>query len=117
MGPSYSCDEAWVWVCLRSGSQPHAFTRLEARSRIERLASYWHHKYGVSVKWTGDEAALNGKVTGFAFDAHLVVTDSSVDATGSDPGFLFRRTVKSYLKEKLAVYLDPSVAIDALETS
>lgn len=98
-------------------SQPHTFNRVEARNRIERLASYWHHKYGVFVQWSGDEAALKGKVKGLTFDAHLVVTDSSVDATGSDPGFLFRRTVKSYLKDKLALYLDPAVALDKLESS
>lgn len=98
-------------------NQPHTFTRAEARSRMERLTRYWHNKYGVSVKWTGDEAALKGKVKGFTFNAHLVVNDSSVDATGSDPGFLLRRTVKNYLKDKLALYLDPGVSMDALESS
>jgi hypothetical protein len=37
-------------------------------------------------------------VKGFHLDAHLVVGDTSVNATGVDTGFLIRGTLIKYLK-------------------
>jgi hypothetical protein len=77
---------------------PHCLGPAQARTHIERLSSYWHNKYGITVSWAGDEASLSGKVKGFHLDAHLVVGDTSVNATGVDTGFLIRGTLIKYLK-------------------
>ena len=97
--------------------QAHSLSRVDAHSRIKRLTSYWHNKYGITVSWTGEEASLNGKVKGFSLDAHLAVTDTSVNATGAAPSFLVRGAVIKYLKTSLARYLDPAIPIDALEST
>ena len=98
-------------------TQAHTLSRAEARSRIKRLTDRWREKYGVVVSWAGDEASLNGKIKGFTLDAHLVVTDTSVNATGADPSFLIRGTLIKYLKTTLARYLDPAIPIDGLEST
>jgi len=95
--------------------QQHRFSKEEARARIKKLTGHWSKEHGVSVAWTDEEAELSGKILGCKFEAHLVVTDSDVKATGTDPGFLLRGTVTKYLKGKLAHYLDPSAPLDALE--
>ena len=86
----------------------HSLGKDEARRRIERLSDYWHTRYGVQVSWTGDSARLSGTVKGVTFDATLTVRDDAVDASGTDPGLLMRALTTSYLKKKLALYLDPA---------
>ena len=98
-------------------TQAHTLSRADARTRIKRLTENWREKYGITVSWAGDEASLNGKIKGFTLDAHLVVTDTSVNATGADPSFLIRGTLIKYLKTTLARYLDAAIPIDGLEST
>ena len=74
------------------------------------------HKSG-QRSWTAGyaEASLNGKIKSFTLDAHLVVTDTGVDATVADPSFLIWGTLIKYLKTTLARYLDAAIPIDTLE--
>jgi hypothetical protein len=91
---------------------PHTLGKDEARRRIEKLCGYWHDKYAVSVTWTGDSARLLGNVKSIAFDATLTLRDTSVEAEGTDPGVLARVVITTYLKKKLALYLDPSKRLE-----
>lgn len=96
-------------------TQAHTLSRADARTRIKRLTENWREKYGITASWAGDEASLKGKIKGFTLDAHLVVTDTNVNATGADPSFLIRGTLIKYLKTTLARYLDAAIPIDTLE--
>jgi hypothetical protein len=98
-------------------TQAHTLSRAEARTRIKRLTEHWREKYDLTVSWSGDEASLNGKIKGFTLDAHLVVTDTSVNATGADPSFLIRGTLIKYLKTTLDRHLDPATPVGALEST
>ncbi len=96
-------------------NHPHALGKEEAMRRVQRLASYWHDAYGVTVTWDGDSAHLKGSVKGIAFDAHLTVRDAQIEAEGTDPGLLLRAAAAGYLKKKLADYLDPKKSDDDLQ--
>ena len=87
-------------------TRSHNLGKDESRRRIERLASYWHEKYGVTVHWQGDRAQLTGRVKGISFEAEFVVGDTTVQANASDPGWLFRSKVKHYVGDQLDKYLD-----------
>jgi hypothetical protein len=91
---------------------PNNLGKDEARRRITKLFDYWHSKYGVQVSWTDDSARLVGSVKGVAFDATITVGDTTVQAEGTDPGLLMRALTTSYLKKKLAMYLDPSKKLE-----
>jgi hypothetical protein len=54
-------------------------------------------------------------VKGFALDAHLVIGDTSLNATGADTSFLIRGTLIKYLKTTLVRYLAPANSIVALD--
>lgn len=96
-------------------SQPHTLGKDEAKRRVERLTNYWHTQYGVNVDWQGDKAQFKGKVKGIEFDANVTVGDGSIDAEGTDPGFLVRAAATAYLKKKLSDYLDPSKSPEELD--
>ncbi len=93
---------------------PHTLGKDEARRRIEKLGGYWSTRYGVTVAWTGDSARLTGSVKGVRFDATLTVRDGQVAAEGTDPGMLMRAVTTAYLKNKLALYLDPRKTLEQL---
>lgn len=96
-------------------SQPHSLGKDEAKRRVERLTSYWHSRYGVTVDWQGDQARFCGSVKGIDFDANVTIADGSIEAEGTDPGFLVRAAATAYLKKKLSDYLDPSKSTEDLE--
>ena len=52
---------------------------------------------------------------GIHFDAQVTVGDREINAEGSDPGLMIRAVATTYLKKKLAEYLDPAKSLDALE--
>jgi len=87
-------------------SIPHSLGKQEARHRIECLSTHWRDKYGVSVCWEGDSASSKGSVKGVAFDAKLTISETRVEAQGTDPGFLMRTMATAYIKNKLSHYLD-----------
>ncbi len=96
-------------------SQPHSLGKDEAKRRVDRLTSYWHSEYGVAVDWQGDQARFRGSVKGITFDANVTVNDTSIDAEGTDPGFLVRAAATAYLKMKLSAYLDPAKSSEDIE--
>jgi hypothetical protein len=96
-------------------SQPHSLGKDEAKRRVERLTSYWHTQYGVNVDWQGDQARFRGKVKGIDFDANVTISESAIEAEGTDPGLLIRAAATAYLKKKLSDYLDPSKNADDIE--
>lgn len=85
----------------------HTLARTEARTRIEQLLDYWRTRFGVRTRWNGDRALIAGRVMGVEFRGWVEIGDRSVDAAASDPGALFRGSVRDYVQAKLAKYLHP----------
>lgn len=96
-------------------SQKHSLDKAEAMRRVEKLTDFWKREYGVNVSWSGDKAHFEGDVKGIHFDANVIVGNDTIDAEGSDPGLMIRAVATTYLKKKLADYLDPSKTLDQLE--
>ncbi|MDR0966596.1 MAG: polyhydroxyalkanoic acid system family protein [Myxococcales bacterium] len=96
-------------------SQKHSLDKAEAQRRVEKLTDFWKREYGVNVTWTGDRAHFLGDVKGIHFDAHVTVGDNAIDAEGSDPGLMIRAVATTYLKKKLADYLNPAKKLEDLE--
>lgn len=89
----------------------HRLSKEEAQARTEKLVQHWVDKYGISARWTGDEATFEGKVMGVSLTASLKVAAGSVGGEAKDPGMLLRGTAKKYLEEKFAAYLDPATKL------
>ena len=51
-----------------------------------------------------------------AIQGRMTIEDAQIHFDGKDPGMLWRKKAIKYLKEKLAMYLDPSTPIDELPT-
>lgn len=96
-------------------SQKHTLDKAEARRRVEKLTNNWKDEYGMKVDWNGDKAHVEGDIKGIHVDAHVTVTDNSIDAIGTDPGFLLRKVATAYLQTQLASCLDPSKTIDDIK--
>ena len=96
-------------------SQKHTLDKAEALRRVEKLTAFWKREYGVNVEWDGDKGRFAGDVKGIHFDAQVTVGDNEINAEGSDPGLMIRAVATTYLKKKLAEYLDPAKSLDALE--
>lgn len=96
-------------------SQKHVLDRAEAKRRVEKLTNNWKNEYGMKVDWNGDKAHLEGDIKGIHVDAHVTVTDNSIDAVGTDPGFLLRKVATAYLQNQLAACLDPSKTVDDIK--
>lgn len=89
-------------------AQSHAFSRSEARVRVQQLLDYWSTRFGVQRTWQGDTARVRGSVMGVPFDGLVVVGDHEVSASTSDPGLLLRSTALDYVQRKLKKYLHPT---------
>jgi hypothetical protein len=95
--------------------QSHRFAVQEARERIRALGDYLSQKHGMTVTWTdADHVSIRGKYTIVTVDANLSLEADRVRVTGKDPGMLWRLPAKSYVQSKLAKYLDPNEALEAL---
>ncbi len=86
----------------------HTLSKEEAKRRIAALFERWNGKYGISARWNGDSAKVDGNVKGITIDATLEVCDKVLKASGKDPGFLVRAAATGYLKSKLTACLDPT---------
>jgi len=93
---------------------PHAFSKEDARTRLEALGQYLGNRHGIRVTWSGDKASVNGKYLVVAIEAELTLQDRQVVVRGKDPGMLWRKKAVNYLKEKLEIYLDPKTPVDRL---
>lgn len=89
-------------------AQSHAFSRAEARLRVQQLLDYWSQRFGVQRSWQGDTARVRGSVMGVPFDGQVVVSDHEVSASTSDPGRFLRSTALDYVQRKLKKYLHPT---------
>jgi hypothetical protein len=96
-------------------TQPHRFSREEVRARVRALAAYLSNRHGLNVTWAGDDqAAIKGKYKVVSIEANVRIADGHVQVSGKDPGMLWRIPAKTYVGGKLAKYLDPAEALDAL---
>jgi hypothetical protein len=96
-------------------SAPHGLEISDARARLHALADYLSNKYGLTIKWTGeDEANISGSYLVVTISGSLRLTPSNVTFSGKDPGMLWRGKAKEYLGRKLQRYLDPNVALGDL---
>lgn len=91
-------------------AQQHAFSKTEARIRVQQLLDYWSSRFGVKKQWSGDTARVEGMVMGVRFDGFVVVGDHEVSGTANDPGALFRSAAVDYVQRKLRKYLHPQYA-------
>ena len=96
---------------------PHSFDLSEAKERMSALGDYLQNKYGLNVTWQDNKATFTGKFKIVTIDGTLEVSGNKVDFSGKDPGMLLRKKATSYLKDKLATYLDPSKPVDSLRRS
>ena len=95
-------------------SHKHTLGQAEAQRRLEKLVDVWKSQHGVQADWNGNQAHLVGKVMGIDIDANVTVGESSIDASGKDPGFLKKKLAESYLKSKLAAVMDPNASDDTI---
>lgn len=96
-------------------SAPHSLELSDARERLKALGEYLSNKYGLTVKWTGeDEASVSGGYLVVTISGSLRVTSTAVTFTGKDPGMLWRGKAKDYLLRKLGKYLDPKIPLSEL---
>lgn len=95
--------------------QNHRFATDEARARVRALGDYLAQRHGMSVTWIDDDhVTIRGKYTVVSIDATVSLEANRVRVSGKDPGMLWRMPAKSYVQGKLAKYLDPNEALDAL---
>ncbi len=88
--------------------QPHAFSRDEAKIRVDQLLDYWEGRFGVQRRWEGDSVRVRGKFWGMDFDGVLVVREGEVEAIAEDAGKPLPRTAVDYVGGKLRKYLHPT---------
>ena len=86
----------------------HSMTLTAARERVGQLLKYWFDRFGIKSLWQGDRVYLSGRAWGFDIEAIFDVGSNAVTATATDPGFIMRGRVASYVQKKLQKYLHPS---------
>lgn len=93
----------------------HKLSQEDARARLHALGEYLSNKHGLAVRWVGeDEATITGKYLVVSIEGTVSLRGERVRFSGKDPGMLWRGKAKDYLQGKLAKYLDPATALDAL---
>ena len=96
-------------------SCPHGLELADARARLRAMGDYLGNKYGLTITWTSDdEATVSGSYLVVTISGTLKLTPKAVTFSGKDPGMLWRGKAKDYLEGKLAKYLNPATALDAL---
>jgi len=97
---------------------PYEVSREDARLRLDALGSYLRERHGIAISWLDDnKASFSGKYLVVKIEGELTLRDGMVDFSGKDPGMLWRNKATTYLKDKLATYLDPRTPIDKLPRS
>lgn len=96
---------------------PHSVGLEDARARVGVLCTYLDNRHGIKVTWDGNTGSFDGKYLMVLIQGKMNIEDSRIHFDGKDPGMLWRKKAVKYLKEKLAVYLDPSTPIDQLPTN
>jgi Putative polyhydroxyalkanoic acid system protein (PHA_gran_rgn) len=87
----------------------YALSDVEARSRLELLATYLANRHGMKVTWLDENrASFSGKYLVVRIDGELTMNNGKGQFKGEDPGFLWRGRAKDYIEKKLAKYLDPT---------
>jgi hypothetical protein len=96
-------------------SVPHGLGLPDARARLHALGDYLSNKYGLAIRWTGeDEASVSGSYLVVTVSGSLRLTPATVTFSGKDPGMLWRGKAKDYLTRKLERYLNPNVGLEDL---
>ncbi len=96
---------------------PHSVGLEEARERIGVLCTYLLNRHGIKVDWDGNTGSFDGKYMMVVIKGRMDIEDSKIHFDGKDPGMLWRKKAIKYLKEKLAVYLDPNTPVSELPTN
>ncbi len=90
----------------------------DARARLEILGQYLANKHGIQVTWVDTtRARFSGKYLLVKIEGDLSMGNGHARFKGEDPGFLLRGRAKDYIQSKLAMYLDPKIAVADLPTS
>ena len=92
----------------------HAFSKDDAKVRLEALGDYLHNRHGISITWDGYRAAFNGRYLVIKIEGELLLEENLVHCDGKDPGVLWRKKATDYLKKKLGAYLDPATSVEEL---
>jgi hypothetical protein len=93
----------------------HSYPLTEAVDRVRALVDYWDKRHGVKTTWTGNSAAVAGKVKGVRFSAEFTVGEGEIVAE-VEVGFLAEKLGgKSYVNRKLDEYLDPQNTLASLQ--
>ncbi len=95
---------------------PHSVGLEDARARVGALCTYLHNRHGIKVEWDGNSGSFDGKYLMVMIQGKMTIDDAKIHFDGKDPGMLWRKKAVKYLKEKLAIYLDPNTPIDELPT-
>ncbi len=83
---------------------------------MQALGQYLQNKHGIDVAWATDNksATLRGKYLVIAFDGKFFIKEDSVTCIGKDPGMFWRKKATQYIKNKLAMYLNPNTKAEDL---
>ncbi|MCP4445686.1 MAG: hypothetical protein GY811_10155 [Myxococcales bacterium] len=95
---------------------PHSVGLEDARARVDVLCIYLRNRHGIKVNWNGNTGSFDGKYLMVTIQGKMQIEDAQIHFDGKDPGMLWRKKAVEYLKEKLAVYLDPNTPIAELPT-
>jgi len=87
---------------------PHALSKDEARSRLERFVEVIEMKYADKVSdlnqsWQGDTLNFRFKTYGIALDGEITVTDNELNLAGNLPfaAMMFKGKIESEIRESL----------------
>ncbi|MCC6620352.1 MAG: polyhydroxyalkanoic acid system family protein [Deltaproteobacteria bacterium] len=86
----------------------------EAHARMLALGEYYHHRHGAVVTWADHQGDIAVRYLGIKLHVRVLVEARRVHCEAPDPGFLLRKRGIEYLRKKIARYLDPATAVDAL---
>jgi hypothetical protein len=86
----------------------HTFAREDALTRLGYLLSYWHERFQMVTEWVDGEAFITGSIFGLKVQARFTVTDGSIVAIASDPGWLWRGRAQSYVTKSVKRYMHPT---------
>lgn len=92
---------------------PSTLPPTEILQRMYALGQYLQ-AHGVRIAWNGYQAVFQGSYMFVSVTGRMVVGQGGVAIVADDPGFLWRGKAESWLREKLAEYLNPGLPLTAL---
>lgn len=86
----------------------------QIQARLNRLVATLSREANIKAVWRGSTLYISGKYAVVTINAMVAVATNAVVVVADDPGWPFRGKAESYLKGRLALYLNPQVPLQKL---